>query len=267
MAVIEDFVVSKEINYTCIASSQNRFVLSNSFITINLSKYKKVLCFLCKSKKVSHSSFYENEQFLNSDASTYFTLFKSNFVNITLGNYGQVKTANLKVLLFIVTSGTILIEHEIFDPKKGTTKVTVLKLQLVYYVSSMQMHLLSTGQILQFGLRVEDNKSGSTFHDKSSNAILSDTPNLQNNIQIVRTCILKHNVPNSVSLVIKYLNFENLYHYFGHISDEIIHHVLNNIKDTKKTYFPTHKYICYSCTLGKIYQHSFLKNTTYSSKS
>ena len=61
MAVIEDFVVSKEINYTCIASSQNRFVLSNSFITMNLSKYKKVLCFLCKSKKVSHSSFYENE--------------------------------------------------------------------------------------------------------------------------------------------------------------------------------------------------------------
>jgi len=42
----------------------------------------------------------------------------------------------------------------------------------------MQMHLLSTGQILQFGLRVEDNKSGSTFHDKSGNAVLSDTPNL-----------------------------------------------------------------------------------------
>jgi len=65
---------------------------------------------------------------LNSSASTYFTLFKSNFVNITLGNYGQVKTANLKVLLFIVTSDTILIEHEIFDPKKGATKVAVLKL-------------------------------------------------------------------------------------------------------------------------------------------
>ena len=51
MAVVEDFVVSKKINYTCIASSQNRFVLSNLFTTVNLSKYKKV----------SHSSFYENE--------------------------------------------------------------------------------------------------------------------------------------------------------------------------------------------------------------
>ena len=61
MAVVEDFVVSKKINYTCIASSQNRFVLSNSFTTVNLSKYKKVLCFLCKGKKVSHSSFYENK--------------------------------------------------------------------------------------------------------------------------------------------------------------------------------------------------------------
>ena len=36
--------------------------------------------------------------------STHFTLFKSNFIDITLGNYSQVKTTNLKVLLFIVAS-------------------------------------------------------------------------------------------------------------------------------------------------------------------
>ena len=50
---------------------------------------------------------------------------------------------------------TILIEHEIFDPEKRITKVTMSKLQPVYCVSSMQMCFLSTGQILQSRLRVE----------------------------------------------------------------------------------------------------------------
>ena len=70
------------------ASSQNRFVLPDLPIAINLSKYEKALCFLCKGKKAPHSSFYEDKWFLDSGASTYFTLFKSDFVNMTLGNYG-----------------------------------------------------------------------------------------------------------------------------------------------------------------------------------
>ena len=58
------------------------------------------------------------------------------------------------------------------------TKVVVLKLWPVYYISSMQIHLLFTGQIFQSGLRVKGNKSGSTFCDKSGNIVLSATSNL-----------------------------------------------------------------------------------------
>ena len=47
----------------------------------------------------------------------------------------------------MVASSTVLIEHEIFDPKKETTKVAVSKLWPVYYISNMQIHLLSTKQI------------------------------------------------------------------------------------------------------------------------
>jgi len=47
---------------------------------------------------------------------------------MTLGNYGWIKTTNLKVPLFIVISSTIIIEHEIFDPEKEITKVAVSKL-------------------------------------------------------------------------------------------------------------------------------------------
>jgi len=77
MAAIEDFVALKEINYACMASSQNRFVLSDSPIAVNLSKCKNALCSLCKSKKAPYSSFYKDEWFLDSGASTVTTLTKA----------------------------------------------------------------------------------------------------------------------------------------------------------------------------------------------
>ena len=119
------------------ASSQRKFVLPNSLIAVNLSKYEKILYFLYKGKKVPHSSFYRDKWFLDFDASTYFTLFESDFVDITLGDYGWVKTTNLKAILFIVAFSTVLIEHKIFDSKIKTTKVTMSKLWPVYYIFGM----------------------------------------------------------------------------------------------------------------------------------
>jgi len=69
-----------------------------------------------------------------------------------------------------------------------------------------------------------------------------------------------------MSFVIRHLDFETLHYHFGHVSDEVMHHVLDNIEDAKKIFFPTQKYICYDCTLGKIYQCSFSENSTCSSK-
>ena len=88
MAAMEDFVALKKINYVCMASSQNRFILPNLPITVNLSKYKKALYSLYKNKTVPYGRFYKDEWFLDSSVSTHFTLFKSDFVNITLDNYG-----------------------------------------------------------------------------------------------------------------------------------------------------------------------------------
>jgi len=86
--VMEDLIRSSRVNYACMASIQNRFVLLNLPITVNLSKYEKALCSLCKGKKALHDSFYKDEWFLDSGASTHFTPFESDFVNMTLGNYG-----------------------------------------------------------------------------------------------------------------------------------------------------------------------------------
>jgi len=69
-----------------------------------------------------------------------------------------------------------------------------------------------------------------------------------------------------VNLVIRHLDFETLHHCFGHVSDEVMCHILNNVEDAKKICFLTQKYIYYSYTLRKIYQYSFPKNPTYSSE-
>jgi len=59
--VIEDSIGPSRVNYICMALSQNGFVLSNSPITINLSKCEKVLYSLYKGKKSSDGRFYEDE--------------------------------------------------------------------------------------------------------------------------------------------------------------------------------------------------------------
>ena len=100
----------------------------------------------------------------------------------------------------------------------------------------MQMYLLSTRQILHSGLRLEGDKSSFTFCDKSGYTVLSATFNLWSNVQIMRTCIPKYNVPNPVSLTIRYLDFETLHHNFGHVSDKVMHYFLDNIEDVKKIY-------------------------------
>ena len=61
MAVMEDFVALKKINYVYMASSQNRFVLPDLPIAVNLSKCEKVLYSLYKGKKVPYGSFYKDE--------------------------------------------------------------------------------------------------------------------------------------------------------------------------------------------------------------
>ena len=126
-------------------------------------------------------------------------------------------------------------------------------LYLIYYISSMKIYLLSTRQNFQSKLRFKGNKSSFTFYNKSSDTVLSATLNLWSNIQIVKTHTLKHNISDSVSLIIRYLDFETLYYCFKYISDKVIYYVLDNIEDITKICFLIQKYVCHSYTLSKIH--------------
>jgi len=157
------------------------------WISLNVKKYY-VYCIIVKAP---HGSFYEDEWFLYSNIFAYFISFEFNFIDMTLDNYGWVETANSKTLLFMVSSSTILIKHEIFNPEKWET----------------------TKQILQSELRVESNENSFTFCNKSSDAVLLATSSFWGNIQIIRTCILKYNVLNFMSFTTRHLDFEILYHH------------------------------------------------------
>ena len=85
-------------------------MLPVSPIAENLQRCDRALCTTCKGKEVLYSCSYNDEWFLNSGASAYFTSFEFNFVSMTQGNYGHVETASSKVPLFMVAVETILIE-------------------------------------------------------------------------------------------------------------------------------------------------------------
>ena len=195
------------------ARYDNKFVLPASSIAENLQRCDRALCTICKGKEALYGRSYNDKQFLNSGTSAYFTPFESDFVSMTQGNYGRVETANSKAPLFIIAVGTVLIEHEIINPKDRTTR------------TGMTMHLLSTGQLLQSRLSIEGTMDGLTFRDSSGDAVLSALPNLWGSIQVMRTCIIKNNIPNPVSLVTRHLDYETIHCQLGHISDEAMRHV------------------------------------------
>jgi len=176
MAATRNSVASSSIVY--IAQCNNKFVLSASPIAENLQRCDRALCTTCKDKEAPYSRSYNDEWFLNSGASAHFTPFEFDFVSMTQGNYGRIETANSKASLFMVAVRTVLIEHEIIDPKNRTTRTAISKLWPVYYVPGMIMCLLSTGQLLQSGLSIEGTIDSSTFYDLFGDAVLSALPNL-----------------------------------------------------------------------------------------
>ena len=190
---------------------------------------------------------------MDSGVFAHFTPFKFDFVSMTQGNYGHVKTINSKAPFLMVTVETVLIEHKIIDPKDRTTRTAISKLWPVYCVSGITMHLFSTGQLFQSGLSIESTMDGSTFHNSSGDIVLSALPNLWGSIQVIRTCIIKNNIPNPISLVTRHPDYETIYCQLGHISDKTMKYVLDNVEGTKKICFPNKKHVYCGYALGKLY--------------
>jgi len=59
---------------------------------------------------------------------------------------------------------------------------------------------------------------------------------------------------------------KTIHRHLGHISDEAMRHVPDNVEGAEKICFSNKKHICHSCTLGKLNQHSFSENPKYSSE-
>jgi len=116
MAATRNFVTSSSV--VCMARCDNKFVLPVSPIAENLQRYDKILCTICKGKKVSYGCSYNDEWFLDSGVSAHFTSFESDFVSMTQENYGHIETANSKAPFFMVAVGTVLIEHEILKTEQ-----------------------------------------------------------------------------------------------------------------------------------------------------
>jgi hypothetical protein len=66
--------------------------------------------------------------------------------------------------------GTVYIQHLVVDTDTGTKEVRKTKLWPVFYINGMHMRLISVGQLLQSGLRLEANPKHLTFRDENNHA-------------------------------------------------------------------------------------------------
>ena len=135
MAVTRHFVALSSIS--CMAQCERKFALPASPIIENLCRCDKVLYTTYKGKEVPYGRSYNDKWFLDSGASAHFTSFESDFVSMTQGNYGRIKTTNSKAPFFMVAMGTVLIEHKIINPKDRSTKTAISKLWPVYIASQL----------------------------------------------------------------------------------------------------------------------------------
>jgi len=69
-----------------------------------------------------------------------------------------------------------------------------------------------------------------------------------------------------VSLVTRHPDYETIYRRLGHISDEAMRHISDNVKGAEKICFPNKKHIYRGCALGKLHQHSFPEKPKRSSE-
>ena len=68
----------------------------------------------------------------------------------------------------------------------------------------------------------------------------------------MRTYIIKNNVLSSVSLVTRHPDYETIHRQLGHISDEAMRHISDNVKGAKKICFSNKKHVCHGCALGNV---------------
>jgi hypothetical protein len=88
-----------------------------------------------------------------------------------MGNFGVVQTASK--LEPMLGRGTVLIEHLVVDKKTAVEHIQKTRLWLVFYFKGRSdLRLISSGQLLQSGLRLEADADTSNFFDERNCIVL-----------------------------------------------------------------------------------------------
>jgi hypothetical protein len=117
------------------------------------------------------SSQYQTKWMINSGASAHFTGTLADFSSVQMGFFGIVHTASTPQ--HIKGRGTVFIEHLVIDLQTGAKSTHVTKLWPVFYIEGTQMRLISAGQLLRSGLRLEANAKMHIFRDENNRAVIT----------------------------------------------------------------------------------------------
>jgi hypothetical protein len=126
---------------------------------------------------------------LDLGASGHFTSHLEDFSDIQMGNFGIVQTASK--LEPMLGQGTVLIECLVVDKKTAVEHVQKTRLWLVFYFKGMDHRLISSGQLLRSGLRLEADADTSTFFNERNHIMLQG---------IARFYLMIHSAPSRIMM-------------------------------------------------------------------
>ncbi|KAF7773627.1 hypothetical protein Agabi119p4_5794 [Agaricus bisporus var. burnettii] len=202
----------------------------------------------------SNSDSYPIKWMLDSGASAHFTGSLSDFSTVDRGFFGMVQTASGQ--LKIQGRGTVHIQHLVVDTNTGTKEIQRTKLWPVFYINGMHMRLISVGQLLRSGLRLEANAKHLTFRDENNHAVLSGISGHFPSISAVLSRIIQE-IPEAGAYATANTDYSTWHRRLGHPSDLVLSKFSKESLGIPPISIPRDKPVCKGCVEGKLAQKPF----------
>jgi hypothetical protein len=191
---------------------------------------------------------------IDSGASAHFTTHLEDFSEIKMGNFGEVQTASK--IEPMLGRGNVLIEHLVVDKKTGVEHVRKTRLWPVFYFKGRSdLRLISPGQLLRSGLRLEADAETSNFFDEKGQIVLQGISGFFPMIHSIPSRVMK--MPKNQVTVLTPSDYSSWHQCLGHPSDIVLNRFFEETQGVPRILIPKKKPICDGCVKGKLTQKSF----------
>ena len=186
---------------------------------------------------------------LDTGTSTHFTLHHSDFIDyVELKGDDRIPVQTAGGIIHVTGHGCVLIQWMDHVHKKSH----LLDLHGVCHISNLGVCLISLGQLLNHGAKVQGDMHQINFLYGDGILLAPFTPgHLGSNMYTLESLPLKGLTMTCT------LTYDIVYHYLGHPSKDMIRHACKHTWNFPDVEIPNMDSICPGCAMGKLPNRSF----------